>query len=391
MPTAPRVPTFSARSSHLRQPNILRALTLRVNELADGINLGQGVCDLDMPRVLRLATVDSLFHDRATYTPFAGIPELREQICGRMARRYDLHYGEHEVLVTTGSSMAFMATLMTVIDPGDEIILFEPYYAYHQTAARLAGAEVRTVPLDREDGAVDWEALQAALGPATRIVVVNTPSNPSGKVWSRQELERLELTLRDSDALVVTDEIYEDLTYDGRVHVPPASVAGLYDRTITISGLSKSFSITGWRLGWLAAPEVIAKAIGPVFDTMAVCAARPLQAGAAGALAALEESYYTDLRDDYAVRRDRLAAALAAGGFDVRVPQGAYYMLADYSGRFGAIPPLDACFRFLEETHIGAIPADIFYADTTLPVLRFHFAVEADVLAEVSRRMAAWT
>ena len=380
---------LSTRSSHLREASLLRALTSKVQAFPDGINLGQGVCDLEMPRELRLAAVESLFRDRATYTPHAGILELRRQIVRRTGARYGLNYDVDEVVVTVGSSGALSATFLTLGDPGDELILFEPFYPYHYTGARLAGLTVRTIPLDLETGAVDFDALRRALSPRTKMVLVNTPSNPAGKVWSAEEIDRLAGVLDGHPARVITDEIYEDLVFDGARHVPPATHPELYPKTITISGLSKSFSITGWRLGWLAAPAPLARAIGPVFDVLCVCAPRPLQAAAAVALRDLPESYFTDQRDRYDVRRGRLFDALSGGGLRPHRPTGAYYMLADYRDRYGAIPPLDACFRLLEETHIASIPGTLFYAGEPPPYLRFQFAVEEPVLAEVGRRLAA--
>lgn len=381
-------PTFplSARTEHLRQASVLRTLTDRVSRFDDGINLGQGVCDLDMPEELAAATIHSIQSSRATYTPFSGVLPLRRQIVERMDRRYGVSYDIDEVVVTVGASAALSATFFTLLDPGDEIVLFEPFYPYHRSAALLAGAKVISIP-ETAGGAPDWEALQRGIGPRTRIVVVNTPANPGGRVWTTEQLDRLAALLRDTSAVVVTDEIYEDLVYDGRTHVPPAAHDELRPRAITISGLSKAYSITGWRLGWLAAPRELAAAIGPVFDTMCVCAARPLQEGAAKALERIDETYYEDLRNAYEVRRDRLAGALEAGGLRPRVPGGAYYMLADYSERYGAIPSAEASMRLLEELHIAAIPAEIFYADDGPPMVRFHFAVEDLVLDEVARRL----
>jgi len=288
---------------------------------------------------------------------------------------------------------------MTLIDPGDEVVLFEPFYPYHYTGALLAGAKVRSVPLavsndvtntnDTTAGlSIDWDALEEALSSRTKLLVLNTPSNPLGKVWTVAELDRVAKLLEDSPAYVVTDEIYEDLVYDGRAHVPPATRPGLYDRTITISGLSKAYSITGWRLGWLAAPKPISGAIGPVFDVLAVCATRPMQHAAATALRELPETYYTDLRDGYARRRALLCDALRAGGFRVREPEGSYYVMADYTDRWGPdVDPEDACFRLLDEAHIAAIPATIFYAGTPRPELRFQFAVENTILEDVAHRL----
>lgn len=376
---------LSARTDHLRQASVLRTLTDRVGKFDDGINLGQGVCDLEMPEELADATIESIRSSRATYTPFAGVLPLRRQIVERMDRRYGVSYDVDEVVVTIGASAALSATFLTLLDPGDEVVLFEPFYPYHHSAALLAGARVVAVP--ESDGAPNWARLEEAISLRTRLVVVNTPANPGGRLWTHDQLGHLATLLRDKNAIVVTDEIYEDLVYDGETHIPPAAHPALRDRTVTISGLSKAYSITGWRLGWLAAPRELAAAIGPVFDTMCVCAARPLQEGAAKALATIPERYYADLRDAYQERRDRLASALETGGFRPRVPGGAYYMLADYRERYGSISTTDACFRLLDELHVAAIPASIFYASDSPPMLRFHFAVEEPVLDEVARRL----
>jgi aminotransferase len=378
---------LSHRSAHLREASILRALTLKVHAFADGINLGQGVCDLEMPRPLRLGAVESIFRDRATYTPYGGIRPLREAISARYRDRYGLVYGADDVVVTVGSSMAYTATIMTLCDPGDEIVLFEPFYPYHRSAALLAGIKVKTIRLEPPGYAVDFGALREALTERTRAIVVNTPGNPAGKVWTAEEVDRLAEVVEGSAATIVTDEIYEDLVYDGLTHIPPATHPGLFDRTVTISGASKCFSITGWRIGWLAAPPDLARAIGPVFDVMCVCAPRPLQAGVAAAMRELPSAYYRSLCSDYEKRRSLLSGALEDGGFRVHMPQGAYYLLADYSRRFGAISPTEASFRLLEETHVAAIPGDIFFSQDPPPALRFQFAVEEPVIADVTRRL----
>lgn len=378
---------LSGRTGHLREASILRALTLRVQEKSDGINLGQGICDLDMPRELLLGAVESLFRDRATYTNFRGLLPLRKEICRRMKDRYGLGYGEEEVVVTVGSSMAYTSTLMTILDPGDEIVLFEPFYPYHFTGAKLAGARVATVPLQMGASGIPWDRLERAITDKTKILVLNTPSNPLGRVWTEDELRRLASLLEGTAAYLVTDEIYEDLVYEGRRHVPPAAIPELYDRTITISGLSKAYSITGWRLGWLAAPAALSGAIGPVFDVLAVCAPRPLQAAAATAMRDLPGSYYRDLRDGYERRREILCDALDRSGFTAKRPEGAYYVLAGYTDRYGTIPPLQACEQLLDECRIAAIPSTIFYADSPPPELRFQFAVKDDVIEEVARRL----
>ena len=384
--SAPVSPRLSERTAHLREASLLRALTARINALPDGINLGQGVCDLDPPAALRRAAVRAIREERATYTHWSGLESLRVAIVERMRRRYAVTYAPDEVVVTIGASAALFSTFVALLDPGDEVVLFEPFYPYHYTGARLAGAKVVTIATG-PDGAVDWTALAHAVNPRTRIVIVNTPSNPLGKVWAANELDRLARLLAKSEAVVVTDEIYEDLVYDGRRHLPPASHPGLYPRTVTVSGLSKSFAITGWRLGWLAAPRALADAIGPVFDVLCACAPAPLQRAAAAALRELPESYYTEMRDAYAHRRGVLLDALRTAGFRPHTPGGAYYVLADYTERYGAIPSRDACFRLLDELHLAAIPGELFYSGDAPPVLRFQFAVEDRVIDDVAARL----
>jgi aminotransferase len=378
---------LSNRTVHLREASILRALTLKVQAYDDGINLGQGVCDLEMPRPLRLGAVEALFQDRATYTNYRGLITLRQEISRRMQARYGLVYDTEDIVVTVGSSMAYTATLMTLLDPGDEVVLMEPFYPYHYTGALLAGAVVKTVPVDLGHDGIPWDALEMAISRRTKILVLNTPSNPLGRVWVESEYQRLAQILRLSGAYLVTDEIYEDLVYEGGRHLPPATHPPLKNRTITISGLSKAYSITGWRLGWLAAPPALSHAIGPVFDVLAVCAARPLQAAAATAMRELPESYYLDLRDGYERRRKVLCDALDRSGFKSRRPMGAYYVLADYRERYGSITPMEACERLLAECHIAAIPSTIFYAHSAPTELRFQFAVQDSVLSEVARRL----
>lgn len=380
---------LASRRAHLARENILRALTKRIDAVPGGINLGQGVCDLDMPAPLREGALRSLREDRATYTPFAGIFELREAISERMLAQ-GLPYQPDDIVVTLGSSAAFSAVLLTLVEPGEEVVLFEPFYSYHQAAIPLAGGVPRHVRLEAPDFAFDPAALRAVLSEKTRAVVVNTPGNPSGKVWTREELLALARVLDGRRIAVISDEVYEYMVYDGRQHVPPASLPELAARTVTIGGVSKTFSVTGWRLGWLAAPREFAYAAGVVFDTLAVCAPRPLQVGAARALRELPASFYEELRADYQRRRDVLTAGLRAGGFQVWEPQGAYYVLAGYDDVLRAPDATAACYELIERARIAGVPADSFYrAGSQVRALRFHFAVREPVLREAAERFAA--
>ncbi|HEY3186369.1 MAG TPA: pyridoxal phosphate-dependent aminotransferase, partial [Solirubrobacteraceae bacterium] len=323
---------LSQRRAHLDADNPLRALTETIARVPGGINLGQGVCELPTPALLREAVADAIAEtEPQTYTHYAGLPELRAAIARKLRDWNAIAVVDDEVLVTAGSSSAFFAAGLALLDPGDEVILLEPFYSYHRSQLELLGAVPVPVPLRADDLALDVPALAGAIGPRTRAVVLNTPANPSGKVFTRDELSALAAVLAPTDVVVLTDEVYEYLTYDGRRHVSPASLDALAGRTVTIGSFSKTFAITGWRVGYLAAPRPTLETIGRVFDQMTVCAPRPLQRGVTRALAELPASFYVALCADYEGRRARLCAALARAGFAVRPPEGAYYVLADFS------------------------------------------------------------
>jgi len=379
----------ASRRAHLDQGNLLRSLTLVINGVPGGINLGQGVCDLDTPAPLvtgALASIDG--GDRQLYTPYAGLPDLRAAIAKKLQRHNGLPYEAKNVAVCTGSSGAFFAAGMTLIEPGDEVVLFEPFYSYHWTTVPLFGARPVAVPLDRDTLAFDADALRRALSPRTRAVVVNTPGNPSGKVWTRAELEQLAAVLDGSDVLVLTDEVYEYMCFDGRRHVSPASVPGLAARTLTMNSFSKTFSITGWRIGFLAGPADIVEKCGIVFDQIEVCAARPMQRGVQRALEQLPDSYYTDLQAGYETKRDAFCAALRDAGFTFQVPQGAYYVMADYRAVFGDREPHPAVLAMIERIGVNAVPGHLFFARPDgVRSMRFQFAVDWPVLEEAMRRL----
>lgn len=379
----------AARRRHLDQGNLLRSLTLVINKVPGGINLGQGVCDLDTPSPLRDGAMQSIGGaDRQLYTPYAGLPELRQAIADKLRRHNGLPYEAANVAVTTGSSGAFFAAGMTLIEAGDEVVLFEPYYSYHGSTVPLFGAVPVAVPLDRETLAFDAQALRRALTKKTRAVVVNTPGNPSGKVWTRSELEELAAVLDGSDVLVLTDEVYEYMCFDGRKHVSPASVPGLAERTLTMNSFSKTFSVTGWRIGFLAGPAEIVEKCGIVFDQIEVCAARPMQRGVQKALEQLPDSYYRDLEAGYQKKRDAFCAALRDAGFQFQVPQGAYYVLADYRKVFGDLEPHPAVLQMIERIGVNAVPGHLFFARPDgVRSMRFQFAVDWPVLEEAMKRL----
>lgn len=380
---------LAARREHLAQGNLLRSLTEVIDKVPGGINLGQGVCDLEPPAPLVAgATASIQGADRQTYTPYKGLPGLREQIAARLRSFNGLDVSAEQVLVALGSSGAFFAAGMTLLEPGDEVILFEPFYSYHRSALRLLGAEPVCVRLPAPDYALDTGALRAALTPRTRAVVVNTPANPSGKMFDVAELRAIGEVLEGTDVIVFTDEVYEYMTFDGRAHVSPATVDTLAGRCLTLGGYSKTFSVTGWRIGYLAGPPDLVDAIGLVCDQIHVCAPRPMQRGVEAALRELPDTFYSELRAGYERKRDRFCDALAAGGFDAVRPQGAYYVLADYREVLGALDPHAAALALIERFGINAVPGHVFYEDPAdVHTLRFHFAVAEPVLDEACQRL----
>ena len=379
----------AARRRHLDQANLLRSLTLVINGVPSGINLGQGVCDLDSPSPLvqgGIASIDG--GDRQLYAPYTGLPELREAIADKLRRHNGLDYTGKNVAVCTGSSGAFFAAGMTLIEPGDEVVLFEPFYSYHWTTVPLFGAVPKAVRLRGASLEFDPDALRAVLTDRTRAVVVNTPGNPSGKIWTREELVELGHVLEGTDIAVFTDEVYEYMCFDGREHISPATIPELADRTLTMNSFSKTFSVTGWRIGFLAGHEEIVEKCGVVFDQMEVCAARPMQRGVQRALEQLPDSFYSELQQEYQAKRDLFCAALRDAGFRFDVPQGAYYVLADYTDVFGDISPYDAVIAMIDRIGVNAVTGDLFFAEPDgVRCMRFQFAVERPVLAEAAKRL----
>ena len=382
---------LATRCTHLGGDNPLRALTEVIARVPGGINLGQGVCDLGTPQPLVEGAVQSIGggEDRQTYTHYSGLPELKEQIRRKLLGFNGLDYGDDEVLVAAGSSGAFTAASMAVFEPGDEVILFEPFYSYHRSTLTLLGCRPVAVPLRGPDYDLDLDSLRAALTPRTRAVVINTPGNPSGKVFRREELEKIARVLAGTRVLVFTDEVYEYMCFDGRRHVSPATIGALADRTLTFGSFSKTFSITGWRIGYVAGPRRVVEMAGRVFDQISICAPRPLQRGVAKALRDLPASFYADLGAGYERKRDRFCAALAAAGFRFSKPAGAYYVLADYREVLGDVAPYDAALQLIERIGVNGVPGDVFYEKPDgVRSIRFQFAVEPAVLEDVCARFA---
>jgi aminotransferase len=361
----------------------------RACDAVGGINLGQGICDLPTPPPVAKAACDAILGNKVVYTAPEGIVALRVAIANKIERRYGLSYdAASEVVVTSGATGGFAAACLALFDPGDEILLFEPYYGYHLNTLLTFGLRPVLVPTKPPSWALDPGVLRAAITPRTRGMVVCTPGNPSGKVWSGAELDAALAVCEEHDLLAITDEIYEHIVYDGRTHVPLATRGRARDRTVMISGFSKTFAVTGWRLGYLTAPPEMASRITVAHDLLYVCAPTPLQHAMVEGLA-MPESYYAALEAAYARKRDILCSALADAGLTPYVPEGAYYVLADMR-KLGAPSAKAASMLLLERAKIASVPGTSFYADPVGETLaRFCYAKEEEVLEEAARRLRA--
>lgn len=381
-----------ARRTESLEQSFIRAISKMVNAV-DGINLGQGICDIPTPLPIKQGAQRAIDEDRSIYSHYAGIGPLREALLHKLRTFNGLPVAsEDDIVVSAGSTGAFVTAIFALLEPGDEVLLFEPFYGYHRNLLLAMGAVPVYVPTRGADWAVDFDEVERAVTPRTKAVLVNTPSNPSGKVWRRDELEAMLTLMERHDLYAITDEIYEYILYDGREHLSLAALPGAYERTITLSGFSKTYNMTGWRLGYAVAPAPLAEKMGLLNDLFYICAPTPLQHGVAEAFA-MADTYFAEMQADYAKKRDLLCTALERIGFDVPWPGGAYYVLARFGPLAGHRPGFDddwqACETLIRETGIGTVPGRAFYADPAdgRHALRFCFAKEFPVLEEACRRL----
>ena len=323
------------------------------------INLAQGFPDFDGPEFVKEAAIVAIREGRGQYARMTGTPEIHAALSAKYRRDYGLEYAAgDEFTVTSGATEAIFASIQAVCDPGDGIILFEPYYDSYKASVVMAGAVPAFVTLETPDWRYDPSALERAATDRTRAILVNTPHNPTGKVFSTAELERIARLCVERDLVCITDEVYEHMVYEGR-HVPMATLPGMRERTITISSFGKTFSLTGWKIGWAAAPPALSAAVRAAHQFITFATATPLQHAAACALSAGPE-YYEELLAGYRERRDFLVGELVRIGFGLRAPAGTYYACADF-GRFGFDDDVAFCRHLIEDVGVAAIPPSAFY------------------------------
>jgi len=378
---------LSAKAEQFTE-SVIREMT-RLALKHNAVNLSQGFPDFAAPAEIKEAARQAISDDINQYAITWGAKPLRDAIIEKFERTQGVRYDtEREITICCGSTEAMMSTMMAIINPGDEIVVFEPFYENYGPDAILSGAAPRFVKLRPPDWTYDEAELKAAFGPHTKAIILNTPNNPTGKVFTRAELEFIRDLCVRWNAYCITDEIYEHILYDGAEHISMARIDGMRDRTIVINGMSKTYSVTGWRVGWALAPAEATAAIRKVHDFLTVGAAAPLQQ--AGALALrLPTSYYDKLATDYTVRRERLLNILTCAGFTVFKPRGAYYIMTDIA-RFGF--PDDIAFsKFLVETvGVAVVPGSSFYNDAAdgATQVRFTFCKKDSTLAAAEEKLS---
>jgi aminotransferase len=367
--------------------SVIREMTRICNQY-DAINLAQGFPDFPMPTPMKEAACAAIHGDINQYAVTWGAPALRLAIAEKYRRFYGMEVDpEREVTVTCGATEAMASAFLALVDPGDEIVILEPYYENYGPDAILAGAKPVWVPLEQPGWRLDPERLRAAFTPRTKAIVVNTPHNPTGRVLTRSEVELIARLCLEHDAWAITDEIYEHIRYAGDHH-PIAAVPGMRERTVTISGLSKTFSCTGWRLGYAIAPAEQTGAIRKVHDFLTVGAPAPLQAAGAVGLA-FDADYYNHMALDYRKRRETLVSALSEAGFRFTVPEGAYYVLADFS-ELSDLGDTEFATWMAREVGVATVPGSSFYHDRALGrnLVRFAFCKREETLERAAERLA---
>ena len=384
---ATRLPFRSRRTARFTE-SVIREMT-RLALRHNAVTLAQGFPDFSAPEEIKRAACEAIGADINQYAITWGARPFREAIAAKYRRWYGLDYDpEREITVCCGSTEGMIASLLAVTMPGDEIIVFEPFYENYRPDALLCGAETRLVTLHEPDWIFDPDELRRAFSPRTRAIILNTPNNPTGKVFTREELETIAALCQEFDALAITDEIYEHILYDGTQHVTMASLPGMRERTLVVNSLSKTWSVTGWRTGWVLGPADVSESVRKVHDFLTVGAAAPLQQAGVVAMN-MADSYYVRLAQEYGERRDLLLGMLERAGFRCFRPRGAYYIMCDISG-FGFKDDVSFAMHLLEKIGVSAVPGSSFFESPGRgsELIRFCFCKKHETLEEAGRRLA---
>jgi len=377
---------LSDRSKCLKQSGI-RSASVRCAAI-DGINLGQGVCDIPIVDPIKEGAYSAIREDKSLYSPYNGIESLRNALSKKIKSFNGISVNpETEIMVTHGATGGFVTAILALLNPGDEVILFEPFYGYHQHLLQLYGMSIKTVPIDLKTFDVNIDAVRKVITKKTRCMVICTPNNPTGKVFTKEELSTLGDLARENNLAIITDEIYEYITYPGHHHVSIASLEDHFERTITLSGFSKTYNMTGWRLGYAHGPASVIEKMSLLQDLIYVCPPTPLQHAGLSALA-LDDSYYKNLAHQYLVKRDEVVEALRALGFELTSPQGAYYLMADIQ-KLGLKNDVYAAEFLLNHAKVATVPGHSFYEkkDAGQNILRICYALEESKVKKALHQM----
>jgi aspartate/methionine/tyrosine aminotransferase len=361
----------------------------RLAKLHNAVNLSQGFPDFEAPQAIKDAACTAIQAEQNQYAPPYGTKAFRDAIASDWSRRYGVPIvSDEQVTVCCGSTEAMMASMLSAIDPGDEVIVFEPFYENYGPDAVLAGAEPRYVRLREPDWRFDPDELKAAFNNRTRAIVINSPNNPTGKVFTREELQIIAELCQRWDVLAIADEIYERIVFSGHAHIPIASLPGMAGRTITIGGLSKTYSVTGWRIGWAISPPALTGGIRKLHDFLTVAAPTPFHDAGVAALS-MPDTFYAGLARDYESKRDLMLDILGRHGFTTGQPGGAYYVMADVS-RFGYASDSEFALYLVKEIGVATVPGSSFYIDPSAApqTVRFCFSKRDETLHEADRRLA---
>lgn len=381
---------FNKDIQHFKQSDI-RRMTLECSKYIDGINLSQGICDLPLSPILADQVNQAIKDGYNIYTRYDGIDQLREQVSRKMNSFNNVSYNhENEIVITSGTSAAFFLTLFSIKSKLDEIILFQPFYGYHYNTIKALGMKPVIINMDSENNwAINFNELRQKITNNTRAIVINTPSNPTGKVFSEDEIKKLGEIAKSNNILLITDEIYEYITYDNIKHISPASIDDIKENVVTIGGFSKTFSITGWRIAYICGNTDFIQKIGILNDLFYICAPAPLQKAVSQGLANIKPSFYLEMKNYYQKNRDLLVNTLFQKNIKVYIPQGAYYLLADFSS-LGYKDGREAANEILKATSIATVPGASFYENNKYEgdkLIRFCFAKKFDILKKACERL----
>lgn len=373
-------------------PPYLRELTVMMAK-ANAINLGQGVCVMPVPEEVKQGALEAIQQGQNLYSPAAGVQRLREALSAKFNSFNKISCSTEQVIVTSGATGAFESVCQAFVDRGDEVVCFKPFYPYHHNALQRRFAKVHYVNLTPPNWSFDPAELEAAFSERTKFILLITPHNPTGKIFSHAELDIISKLCKKYDALCVTDEVYEYIRYDGREHISPAARADLAERCITMGAYSKTFAITGWRIGYLVPPPSLVEVLRNVFDQAYVCAPVPFQHGVANGIEKLGQNYFDWLLTEYTRKREILNEALVRAGFVTYLPQGAYYIVADTRERFPQLSSEEVAELMIAKAKVGAVPASDFVGvevkgkPGASSIMRFCFAVPDAMLEQAAKNL----